>query len=599
MRQHLKWWAATAALLMAASPGMAIQRDNPFSDVPKSHWAYSAVKDAVESGIIQGYDGKFLGNKSLTRYQMAKIVQNLMRRMSGKKVGDFVGGGSVTEQDLRNLEALTIEFADELALLNVKVSTLEDNVAGLKHDVEALKGSVPGAKTHKPEKRAGISGLVSVRGVMTDNNGGNTGFVNASSSAAAAGLLGALANAGGSLALPSLTRYQGSVVTPPAGTAATAPAAGVYKSQSYFTVPQFSLAFDREIDEGLRMHAQVDLDADTSQTADAVGTAAPSPAAFVFANGLPGAGGMAKINEAWLESEDLGIGWGAKLGAFALPFSDEHNGRYRTLDWTITPSAQTWRYESYRPVGLELITNDSLFSWNLRLGLFSGLDNQNGALFFNEYRIAGAPFNGPLTDAPMGLGLSGALGAPDEAVGLGYFARIGDHPNEGGFGWDINYMANGDMKPTAGAGVQATDQEFAFVSGTLDYYWDWFAIVAQYYSGVSKNGVAASAFGRGLFATAADTKSTSAYILANYRWNPDNNFSLRYETAEDETAAIARFTVNTMTFCWNRIVSDHSLLQVEYVSPEAKLTSLVAGSTGTVGKDRSDRMLQANYKLVF
>ena len=45
----------------------------------------------------------------------------------------------ITAQDIANLESLTIEFADELALLNVKVSTLEDTVAGLKKDVDLIK----------------------------------------------------------------------------------------------------------------------------------------------------------------------------------------------------------------------------------------------------------------------------------------------------------------------------------------------------------------------------------------------------------------------------------------------------------------------------
>ncbi|MBI4867535.1 MAG: S-layer homology domain-containing protein [Candidatus Wallbacteria bacterium] len=558
MKRQLRWWALTAALLYAASPGHALTRDNPFSDVPKSHWAYTAVKDAVESGILEGYDNKFHGNKTLTRYQMAQIVQRMLRRMSGKKVGDL--GGPVSEQDLRNLEALTIEFADELALLNVKVSTLEDNVASLKHDVEALKGSVPGVRTHKPEKRAGISGLVSVRGVLTDNNGPATGN----------GPFGASAG---------LTRYQGAVG-----------AGGTFRDRGFFTIPQLSLGFDREVDEGIRVHTQLDYDADISHE---------EPAAGINVNAaLPGGNGNLQINEIWIESEDVVNGWGAKLGGFALPFSDEHNGRFRTLDWTITPTAQTWRYESYRPVGIEIFTNDSLFSWNLRAGAFTGLDNQNAALFQNEFRLTGSGVNTPFSDVPQGLGVGNGLGNPDEVKSIGYYARVGDHPNEGGLGWDINYMAsNGDINPTGTAGVQSTNQDFEFITGTLDYYWDWFALVAQYYTGVSKNGVAAAAAGRGIFATTADTKSTSAYILANYRWDPDNNFTARYETAEDDTAAVSRFRVNTLTVAWNRIISDHSLLQLEYLNPDATFTAPPGTATGTV--DNNDRMVQANYKLVF
>ena len=37
---------------------------NPFSDVPKSHWAYEAVNKLSEKGLISGYpDGSFKGEK--------------------------------------------------------------------------------------------------------------------------------------------------------------------------------------------------------------------------------------------------------------------------------------------------------------------------------------------------------------------------------------------------------------------------------------------------------------------------------------------------------------------------------------------------------
>ena len=66
------------------------------------------------------------------------------------KILDQVKGGGATmgaPEDLKkmiaNLEALTIEFADELALLNVKVSTLEDTVAELKTGRVATPSAKP------------------------------------------------------------------------------------------------------------------------------------------------------------------------------------------------------------------------------------------------------------------------------------------------------------------------------------------------------------------------------------------------------------------------------------------------------------------------
>jgi len=107
---------------------------SPFSDVPQGHWAYKAIEKAVEAGILQGYDGKFHGNKTLNRYQMAVVVARMLDRI--ETMGP---SGKVGKKDIENLEALTIEFADELALLNVKVSTLEDSFADLKKDVDSRR----------------------------------------------------------------------------------------------------------------------------------------------------------------------------------------------------------------------------------------------------------------------------------------------------------------------------------------------------------------------------------------------------------------------------------------------------------------------------
>jgi len=102
----------------------------PFSDVPKKHWAYEAVNSLAAKGILEGYsDGKFKGNKAMTRYEMALLVARLI---------DKKFGGA----DLETLQKLTIEFADELALLGVKVQALEEEVKVIRNDVDTLKTDV-------------------------------------------------------------------------------------------------------------------------------------------------------------------------------------------------------------------------------------------------------------------------------------------------------------------------------------------------------------------------------------------------------------------------------------------------------------------------
>ena len=52
---------------------------NPFSDVTPDSWAYQAVSQLAQSGIVNGYpDGTFKGQNNITRYEMAQMVAKAM-----------------------------------------------------------------------------------------------------------------------------------------------------------------------------------------------------------------------------------------------------------------------------------------------------------------------------------------------------------------------------------------------------------------------------------------------------------------------------------------------------------------------------------------
>ncbi len=122
---------ATAGIASAAT----------FSDVPASHWAYQAVSEMSEKGIIQGFpNGTFKGNQNVSRYQLAMITARMLANLEQN------GIGSIAKTDLQTLEKLTVEFADELALLGVKVTALEDDMQVVKEDVAGLKKDVSGIK---------------------------------------------------------------------------------------------------------------------------------------------------------------------------------------------------------------------------------------------------------------------------------------------------------------------------------------------------------------------------------------------------------------------------------------------------------------------
>ena len=118
--------ALTAALVVgAASTTFAAQ--NPFQDVPADHWAYDAVTQLANDGVIEGYgDGTFKGQKQITRYEMAQMIA---RAMANKP--------NVSGNDKALLDKLAAEFGDELNNLGVRVANLEKNADKVKWNGEA------------------------------------------------------------------------------------------------------------------------------------------------------------------------------------------------------------------------------------------------------------------------------------------------------------------------------------------------------------------------------------------------------------------------------------------------------------------------------
>lgn len=65
------------ALLSVLNPNMS----KDFPDVPENHWAYEAVSRLAGNGIVEGYeDGKYHGERQMTRYEMAEIIYNALSK---------------------------------------------------------------------------------------------------------------------------------------------------------------------------------------------------------------------------------------------------------------------------------------------------------------------------------------------------------------------------------------------------------------------------------------------------------------------------------------------------------------------------------------
>ena len=120
MKKTLTAALTTALVVGAASTTFAAA--NPFSDVPADHWAYDAVAQLADDGVIEGYgDGTYRGQNEITRYEMAQMVAKAMAKED-----------QVNAQQKAMIDRLAAEFSEELNNLGVRVANLEDRVDNVK-----------------------------------------------------------------------------------------------------------------------------------------------------------------------------------------------------------------------------------------------------------------------------------------------------------------------------------------------------------------------------------------------------------------------------------------------------------------------------------
>ncbi len=142
-----------ATLVLAASFGLgsllALGQGvsaTPFSDVPANHWAYQAIQSLAADGLVEGYpDGKFKGDRPLTRYEMAVLVARVIAKLQAN------GAGYASKADLDKLQKLIDALKDELDSLGVRVTNLEDALDAL-------------------DKRTKFAQSIQFHGTILDNN---------------------------------------------------------------------------------------------------------------------------------------------------------------------------------------------------------------------------------------------------------------------------------------------------------------------------------------------------------------------------------------------------------------------------------------------
>ncbi len=132
-----------ALCLLAASFGLA-----QTNDVPRDHWAYEAVQDLANKGLILGYpDGNFFGNRTLTRYEFATVVKRILDNVDTKVAtaqgaqpgtAQTAAPAGVSQADLDKINKLVDEFKVELTVIGTRLDKVEADMA----DVQKRLGTV-------------------------------------------------------------------------------------------------------------------------------------------------------------------------------------------------------------------------------------------------------------------------------------------------------------------------------------------------------------------------------------------------------------------------------------------------------------------------
>jgi len=148
--------AVAAGLILAMMAPVFAQ--GPFADVPIDHWAYEAVSQLQQDGIIIGYpDGTFGGKRAMTRYEFALALsraipvikemaqqgmvtqQQLKDATANQGTTVTPAAPEVTQADLNDLKKSINEFRDELSGMGVDLDAVKRDVASLEERVAALE----------------------------------------------------------------------------------------------------------------------------------------------------------------------------------------------------------------------------------------------------------------------------------------------------------------------------------------------------------------------------------------------------------------------------------------------------------------------------
>lgn len=149
------------SLFAGIIPLMAAQETNKqattfemYKDVPQTHWAYDAIFELSQKGVMIGYfdknDKAFKGERNLTRYEFAlalakamiKIEENIKADQKGIDIETYLKSRNVPAKDIELMSMLMQEFKSELNELNMRMTRMEEYHKRSPHSNLALYFSI-------------------------------------------------------------------------------------------------------------------------------------------------------------------------------------------------------------------------------------------------------------------------------------------------------------------------------------------------------------------------------------------------------------------------------------------------------------------------
>jgi S-layer homology domain len=146
--------AAAAGASAAAAPSADIDRTlsavTPFPDVPENHWAYQALAQLAQDGLITGYpDGTFKGDRPMTRYETAFLVSQAVTKLKD----EVAQGQHASSTDIDALKKLLATFGADVADLQNRVAKLESQTSSLQKQAQDLATGLDATKTEADQTR--------------------------------------------------------------------------------------------------------------------------------------------------------------------------------------------------------------------------------------------------------------------------------------------------------------------------------------------------------------------------------------------------------------------------------------------------------------